>query len=63
MNGEIGSYTYDNAMNISGSDMTVSENNVEYIKNNRNEFEGLTKGEVEKLAEYAQFIKSQRNKK
>ena len=63
MNGEIGSYTYDNAMNISGSDMMVSENNVEYIKNNRNEFEGLTKEEVEKLADYAQFIKSQRSKK
>ena len=29
---------------------------------NRSEFEGLTEGEINKLAEYAEFIKSQRNK-
>jgi len=63
INEEYSSYTNENTVHIMSSDMTVSESNVEYRKNNRNEFEGLTKEEVEKLADYAQFIKSQRNKK
>jgi len=63
INVELASYTNENTVQIIDSNMKVSENNIEYISNNRNEFEGLTKEEIEKLSDYAQFIKSQRNKK
>ena len=62
MNDVVVSYTTENTVNVISSDMTVSENNVEYLTNNRCEFDGLTKDEIEKLADYAQFIRSQRNK-
>jgi len=52
------------------ADMSVSEAEVPYSSNrntqtsfNRVEFDGLTEEEIEKLAEYAVFIKSRRKRK
>ena len=50
---------------LPGSDMSVSEPDAEYCTQaafNRIEFEGLTQGEVDSLAEYALFIKFRRNR-
>ena len=54
---------------LTGSAMSVSESEAAYTTKptapatfNRIEFEGLTHGEIDLLAEYAEFIKSRRKK-
>jgi len=48
---------------LTGSDISVSEPDAEYctkVAFNRVEFEGLTQGEVDLIAEYASFLKFRR---
>ena len=51
---------------FSNTNLRVSEPNLDYKKNNslfgRREFEELTNDEIDKLAEYALFLKTQRGK-
>ena len=47
---------------VVGEDKTLYNVNIENAILNRCEFYELTEAEVDKLAEYAEFIKSQRNK-
>ena len=51
---------------FSDTGLLVAEQKTDYVKNNpiigRKEFDELTKDEVDKLAEYALFLKSQRGR-
>ena len=52
----------DNGDSIVKEDHIFYNNIINSGSTNRNEFTGLTNEEINKLAEYAEFLKSQRNK-